>query len=104
MLSVDTRPPPGYVAASSEESMAEHRSAEKQHRQSLKRRARNKSWRTRVRRAVRQLRASKAQGRDDLLERFRQAERLLRKAASKGVVHKRTVSRTVSRLHRLVGS
>ena len=35
-------------------------------------------------------------------EELKEAERLLRKAASKGVMHQKTVSRTVSRLHRLV--
>ena len=80
--------------------MAHHRSAEKRHRQSLKLEKRNKHWRSRVRKAVRQVRTSAA-GAQDASEPFREAERLLRKATSKGVMHKKTVSRLVSRLHRV---
>ena len=82
--------------------MAHHRSAEKRHRQSVKRRARSKYWKTRVRNAVRRVQASAAGGEKDVEAQFREAEQLLRKAASKGVFHKATVSRTVSRLHRLI--
>jgi small subunit ribosomal protein S20 len=80
--------------------MAQHRSAEKRHRQSLKRRARNRHTRATVRNAVR--RARKAVGTDEAPAQVHQAEKLLRKAASKGVLHKKTVSRTVSRLARAV--
>ena len=78
--------------------MAHHKSAEKRHRQSLKREKRNKHWKSRVRKAIRRVRAGSAAGAEEL---FREAERLLRKAASKGVMHARTASRTVSRLHRV---
>jgi small subunit ribosomal protein S20 len=80
--------------------MATHKSAKKRHVQSLKRRARNNQIRKTVRGAVRKARqaaAQKSEGATDLLKR---AERLLRKAATKGVLHKKTVSRTVSRLTR----
>jgi small subunit ribosomal protein S20 len=82
--------------------MAHHRSAEKRYRQSLKRRERNKAWKTRVRKAVRRVQASATAGKEDVAQQFREAERLLRKAGSKGVFHARTVSRTISRLHRAV--
>jgi small subunit ribosomal protein S20 len=82
--------------------MATHRSAEKRHRQSLKRRERNKHWLSTTRNAVRAVRAAAAGGDKDALEKFANAERLLRKGASKGVLHKRTISRTISRLHKLV--
>jgi small subunit ribosomal protein S20 len=81
--------------------MATHRSAKKRQRQSLKRRARNNQVAKTVRGAVRRLREAKAQGAKNTDELFHDAERLLRKAASKGVLHKRTVSRTVSRLAKL---
>jgi small subunit ribosomal protein S20 len=81
--------------------MAQHRSAEKRHRQSLKQSARNKSWKTGVRNAIRRVRAGAAGGAQGIEEPLREAERLLRKAASKGVFHKKTVSRTISRLHKL---
>jgi small subunit ribosomal protein S20 len=81
--------------------MATHRSAKKRHAQSLRRRARNNQIRKTVRGAVRKLRDAKAAGSREIPELLRDAEKLLRKAASKGVMHKRTVSRTVSRLAKL---
>ncbi|HXX49127.1 MAG TPA: 30S ribosomal protein S20 [Myxococcota bacterium] len=81
--------------------MATHRSAKKRHAQSLRRRARNNQIRKTVRGAVRKLRDAKAAGGKDVPELLHDAERLLRKAASKGVMHERTVSRTVSRLAKL---
>ena len=82
--------------------MANHRSAEKRHRQSLKRRARNKHWQSTTRSAVREVRAAAAAGDKGAQDAFARAESLLRKSAGKGILHKRTVSRTISRLHKLV--
>jgi small subunit ribosomal protein S20 len=82
--------------------MATHRSAKKRHVQSLKRRARNNQVRKTVRGAVRKLRDAAAAGAGDKQALLADAEKLLRKASSKGVLHKRTVSRTVSRLAKLV--
>ncbi len=82
--------------------MATHRSAKKRHTQSLKRQARNNQVRKTVRGAVRKLREVAAAGGDGKLDLMKSAERLLRKASSKGVLHKKTVSRTVSRLAKLV--
>lgn len=85
-------------------SMANHRSAEKRHRQSLKRRARNKHRRSTVRNAVRRARQAIAEGQSDAKAQVDHAERLLRRAASRGLMHARTVSRTVSRLQRAVNA
>jgi len=81
--------------------MATHRSAKKRHAQSLRRRARNNQIRKTVRGAVRDLREAKSSGSKEVPKLLADAERLLRKAASKGVLHQRTVSRTVSRLAKL---
>jgi small subunit ribosomal protein S20 len=82
--------------------MATHKSAKKRHAQSLRRRARNNQIEKTVRGAVRKLREAKASGaKKDVAKLFHDAERLLRKAASKGAMHQRTVSRTVSRLAKL---
>ncbi|MFI5316388.1 MAG: 30S ribosomal protein S20 [Myxococcota bacterium] len=81
--------------------MATHRSAKKRHAQALRRRARNNQIQKTVRGAVRKLREAKTTGSKDVPKLLHDAERLLRKAASKGVLHKRTVSRTVSRLAKL---
>ena len=82
--------------------MANHRQAEKRHRQSEKRRMRNKDIRSGVRNAIRGVRAAAAAGEDDLAAKFASAERVIRKGVSKGSLHERTASRTISRLHKLV--
>lgn len=84
--------------------MANHRSAEKRHRQALKRQARNKHWRSTIRHAIREVRTAADSGAKDAGDKLSKAERLLRKGVTKGVVHTRTASRTISRLHKLVHS
>jgi small subunit ribosomal protein S20 len=78
--------------------MIRHPSAEKRARQSEKRRLRNKAIRTRVRGAVAAARSALESGAADAAARVQQAEALLRRAVTKGVLHTRTASRTVSRL------
>jgi small subunit ribosomal protein S20 len=82
--------------------MATHASARKRHRQSLRRHERNQHQLTTVRNAVRRVHRAVQEGDPELPQRLRAAERLLRRAGSKGVLHKKTVSRTVSRLSKLV--
>jgi len=80
--------------------MATHKSAEKRYRQSLKRRARNRyatgTIRTLIKSAVELSQAGK---KDEAKEKARAATRLLDKAAVQGIMHKKTVQRTISRLH-----
>ena len=83
--------------------MAQHRSAEKRARQAEKRRERNRAVRSRVRGSTRAVRAALERG--DVAaarEQLGLAEKVLRRAASKGVVKKTTASRTVSRLAKAV--
>lgn len=83
--------------------MAQHRSAEKRARQALKRRERNRAVRSRVRGSTRAVRAALESG--DVATARKQlgeAEKVLRRAASKGVMKKSTASRTVSRLAKAV--
>ena len=82
--------------------MATHASAKKRHRQSLKRRARNRHWRSRVRNAVRLAQAGAESGDDAAPAQFQAAQKLLRKAQGKGVMHTRVGSRMVSQLQRLL--
>ena len=84
--------------------MAQHASAKKRYRQSLVRRERNKHWLSTVRNAVRRVRRAAADDPPKAAKELQAAERVLRKAATKGVIHPRTVSRTVSRLTKLVAS
>jgi small subunit ribosomal protein S20 len=83
--------------------MANHRSAEKRNRQSVQHRERNKHRRSMVRNAVKRARQATETRDKDAESRVREAERLLRRAASRGVLHKRTASRTVSRLYLALG-
>jgi small subunit ribosomal protein S20 len=83
--------------------MAQHRSAEKRARQAEKRRERNRAVRSRVRGSTRAVRAALEGG--DVATAQKQlhaAEKIIRRAASKGVVKKTTASRAVSRLAKAV--
>ncbi len=83
--------------------MAHHKSAEKRARQALKRQARNRSVLRRTRTAVKSLREAIESGDKGAAgERLQLAERELRKAASQGVVPRRRVDRSVSRLAKAV--
>jgi small subunit ribosomal protein S20 len=83
--------------------MAHHKSAEKRARQATKREARNHSVLRRTRTAVKGVREAIASGdQAAATERLHLAERELRKAATKGVVPKRRVDRSVSRLAKAV--
>ncbi len=80
--------------------MANNRSAEKRNTQTIKRTARNVALRSRMRTAVRKFREALTGGDASVVtEAFNVATRELRCAASKGVIHSRTASRCVSRLH-----
>ena len=83
--------------------MANHPSAEKRHRQSLKKKARNAAQRSRVLTTTRKLEKA-IQDKDQ-----KQADELLKlavshvmKARSKGTYQRNTAARKVARLHRLV--
>ncbi|MBG0789333.1 MAG: 30S ribosomal protein S20 [Desulfovibrionaceae bacterium] len=83
--------------------MANHKSALKRHRQSLKRRARNRVSKTRIKNTVKAVRlaieendAAKAQ------EALQAATAVLDKAARKKVIHDRQAQRRISRLQAAV--
>ncbi len=79
--------------------MANHKSAKKRARQSLKRQARNRSERSRTRSSVKAFRVALESGdKEGATEKLREAERRLRKAATKGVIPAKRASRSVSRL------
>lgn len=81
--------------------MANHKSARKRARQSVKRRARNRHVRSGVRSALKRARAAVAEGNaEQLPSALREAESALRRASSKGVVPRKRASRLVSRLAR----
>lgn len=83
--------------------MANHKSAQKRTRQSLRRRDRNRGRKSAVRtleKAARQ--AAEAGDGEAATQRLREAEGALRRAATKGVLSKAQASRRVSRLARRV--
>ena len=85
--------------------MANHPSALKRHRQSLARRKRNQSARARTRTLVRNLNEAIGSGdKAAAQEKLRIASVTLAKAASKGLLHRRTASRRTSRLARKVSA
>jgi len=78
-----------------------HPSAQKRHRQSLKRRDRNRAIKTRVHSAVKQaIQAIEGADANSAEQELRQATRVLSKAVGKGALHRNTVSRKVARLSR----
>lgn len=81
--------------------MANHPSALKRHRQSVKRAERNTAIRTNVRNAIKKLRSAVEAGDKPAAQaQLRDVERKLRKAASKGVYKPNSASRRISRLTR----
>jgi small subunit ribosomal protein S20 len=81
--------------------MANHPSALKRHRQSLKRAERNTAIRTNVRNAIKKVRTAVAAGDKPAAQaQLREVEKKLCKASSKGVYHANSAARRVSRLTR----
>jgi small subunit ribosomal protein S20 len=82
-----------------------HPSAQKRHRQSLKKRERNRAVRTEMRHEIRKVRetVAKADGAAAAGE-LKTAMKVIQKAASKGVIHRNTASRYISRLSKKVGA
>jgi small subunit ribosomal protein S20 len=82
-----------------------HKSAVKRHRQSLKRAERNKAIRSRVRNCVRELRETiEKKDLDNAETQLRAVVKTLTKAVSKGVLHRNSASRRVSRLSHQVAA
>ena len=79
--------------------MANHKSALKRHRQSLKARERNRMMKTRVKNAVKAVRqAVESNDAEATAKALKAATSILDKAASKKVIHWRTAARKISRL------
>ena len=79
--------------------MANHKSAKKRARQAVKRRDRNRNEKSRTKSAVKGFRTALAAGDAEQTDSaLRTVEGVLRRAASKGVIHKKNASRRISRL------
>ncbi|MBU1053137.1 MAG: 30S ribosomal protein S20 [Proteobacteria bacterium] len=86
--------------------MANHKSALKRVRQDEIRRLRNKSTKTRIKNVVKDIRAtaSNNENKESLSKELNTAKSIIDKAAKKGVIHKRTAARKISRLSKLIPS
>ena len=83
--------------------MANHKSALKRARQSKIRRLRNLSYKTKAKHAVKDVRAAISEKSEDKAkESLKVAVSNLQKTASRGVIHKKTAARKISRLSRQV--
>lgn len=79
--------------------MAHHKSAKKRAITSLKRRERNRSYLSAVRTAVKNFKqAAESEKKENLDKLFQDAQSLLHKAATKGILHRNNASRKVARL------
>ena len=85
--------------------MANHKSAIKRARQNELQRLRNKGDRTKVKSIVKDLRSSvgEASGEETQVK-LNAAQSVIDKASKKGVLHKRTAARKISRLTKLANS
>jgi len=85
--------------------LANHKSALKRARQNEIKRERNKSIRTKVKNAVKQVRTTVAEeNKESAQVELNLAKSTIAKAAKRGVIHKKTASRKISRLTKVVNS
>ena len=85
--------------------MANHKSALKRARQNEIRRLRNKSVKTKTKNIVKDVRLSvNESSKEEALKKLDMAKSNIDRTAQKGVIHKKTASRKISRLSKLVNT
>jgi small subunit ribosomal protein S20 len=85
--------------------LANHKSALKRARQNELSRLRNKAVKTRVKSIVKDVRFSAEEAsKGDVTAKLIAAQTLIDKASKKGVIHRKTAARKISRLSKLVNS
>ena len=85
--------------------MANHKSALKRARQNEIRRSRNKTVKTKTKNIVKDVRLSVSEtSKEEALKKLDMAKSNIDRAAQKGVIHKKTASRKISRLSKLVNT
>jgi small subunit ribosomal protein S20 len=85
--------------------MANTKSAKKAARQTLRRTAANKTRRSRLRSSVRKVEEAIASGnKEDARAALRAAEPVIVRTGQKGIVHRKTAARKVSRLAKRIGA
>jgi len=79
--------------------LANHKSALKRAKQNEVRRIRNKGYKTRVKKAIREVRTAIAENSHEQAQKsFMEAVSIIQKTASKGIIHRNQASRKISRL------
>jgi len=81
--------------------LAHHKASKKAIRQSARRNALNRSYKSRVRSAVKQLET--ANGPEEKAKSFRLAQQIIDRAARKGIIKRNTASRKISQLSKTIG-
>lgn len=85
--------------------MANHKSAIKRHKQSVKKAARNRAARTRVKNAIKAVRVAVLEkDAEKAASAFTAATSVLDKTASKGAIHWKNAARKISRLAKAVAT
>jgi small subunit ribosomal protein S20 len=84
--------------------LANHKSAKKRAKQSQVRRLRNKSVKTTLKNLEKKIRIAKEEGSENNDELLRKTQSAIHKAAKKGVIHKKTASRKISRLFKFMNA
>jgi small subunit ribosomal protein S20 len=85
--------------------LANHKSAVKRARQNEIRRLRNKTTKTRIKSIVKEVRsAAEGDSAEERKTKLNTAQSVIDKASKKGVIHKRTAARKISRLTKLANS
>ncbi len=82
--------------------MANHKSAKKRAIQNVKKRDRNTAVKTQMKNAVKAVRTAEADKAADMTDTLVKATSVIAIAAKKGVIHRNTASRKISRLTKLV--
>ena len=81
--------------------MANHKSALKRARQNINKNIRNKAAKTKVKHVVKEVRLAIGENsKDDALKELNQAKSTIDKTARRGIIHKNTAARKISRLSR----
>ena len=82
--------------------MANHKSALKRARQNEKRHLSNRIQKTRIKNIVKKVQAQSTQTPESAQEALREAMKVIDRSASKGAIHKKTASRKIARLSRML--
>jgi small subunit ribosomal protein S20 len=85
--------------------LANHKSAFKRARQNEIRRLRNKSVKTKIKNVIKDLRLPVSEtSKEEAMKKLDMAKSSIDRAAQKGVIHKKTASRKISRLSKLANN